>query len=117
MNLDHVDAELYKTDWTSISSDVKKEIIEYRLHYTSLSKRASEASGAYLANFRTLSTLLLVSLGMSLWGIENRIILLTFASFQLIKTLLCKLLEASMHAALDIARQDFSTFLKRKLRI
>lgn len=115
MNPDSIDSNLFEIDWTNTSPRVKKEVLEYHVHRTDVSRRADEATGAYIANFRTLAMLLLVSLGMSLYGAENRSILLTVTSLQFIKTLMSKLFEASMLTALDIAKKDFSKFLKRKL--
>lgn len=117
MKPDAAEINLYEIDWTHISPELKREILEYNIHYTNISKRALEAQGAYIANFTSLCTVLLVSMGMSLYGAENRTIVLTIASIQFIKTLLSKLFEASMLTALEIASKDFSNFLKRKLRI
>lgn len=114
MNSEIVDINLYEIDWSNVSPELKKEILEYRVHCTTVSRRAIEAQGAYIANFRTLSILLMVSMGMSLYGIDNRSIVLTVASIQFIKTLLSKLFEMSMFSAVEIARKEFANFLKRK---
>lgn len=115
MNSEMVDINLYELDWKNLSPELKKEILEYRVHCTNVSRRAVEAQGAYVANFRTLSTILIVSMAMSLYGSDNRTIVLTIASIQFAKTLLSKLFEASMFSAVEIAKKDFSNFLKRKL--
>lgn len=115
MNSEFAESSLFEVDWTNISSESKREILEHHIHYINVSRRTVGASGAYLANFRTLVMILLVAMSMSLSGFENRTIVLTIASLQFAKTILARLFEASMFTALDIARKDFSKFLKRKL--
>jgi hypothetical protein len=117
MNHETFDADLYQIDWTDVPERTKQEIIKQHLSYVTLSRRVENASGAYIANLRSLMISMLISLAMVIRGAENRKILLAVISFQFAKTFLSRLFEANLFAALDIAKKDFASFLNRKLKL
>ena len=114
MKADSNELNLFEIDWTSIPENIKNEILREHIHCVSLSRRAVGATGAYVANMRSLIMMLFLSLALVLQGAENRTIVLTIVSLQFAKTFFSRLFEANLLTALEIAKKDFIQFLKRK---
>jgi hypothetical protein len=114
MNDEIVETDLLELDWENISEKEKKQIIYEYSRYVNLEKRTISAAGSYVANIRSLVTMLLASLIMALQGFENRTIALTIVGFQFIKTIFSRLMESYLRDLFQTTKQEFITFIKRK---
>ena len=109
--------DIFDLDWSSLSENDKKKIIDGHINYVDASRKTVRANGSYVANMRSLILMLLVSLIMSIQGVENRIIVLTITSVQFAKTVLSRLFEASLQIRLHEIKKEITQFLTRKFKM
>jgi hypothetical protein len=116
MQHEPVEVNLFEINWPNISPKVRKEILDQHIRYVNLSRKTVNAGGAYTANLRSLVVMLIASLAMAIFGIENRTIVLTLMGIQFSKTLAARLFEVTLHDATDIAQKDFKSFVTDKMK-
>lgn len=113
---DSGETSIFDLDWAALSESQKSAIIVEHVKLIDVSRRATRASGAHISNIRSLFLMMIVALAMGLQNFDNKTIILTMISFQLLKSLSTRLIEVRLHSLVEKAKQELAKFMMRHAR-
>lgn len=116
MNHKLLEDETKDVSWADLTQEERTELIVRQAVFIELTRKYIQISAVHATDMRNLLIMLAIVLVMNLFSADNRIIILSLLTSQILVTLFSKVSYSTISSDLEETKKSYSEFIKSKQR-
>lgn len=111
-----IDDQIPDINWADLSQEERTELIVRQAVFIDLTRKYVQIGSVHSTDLRNVLIMLFMVFVMNIFSADNRVIILSLLTSQILVTLISKLSYVAISSDLDATKKSYADFIKSKQR-